>query len=79
MSAFYATVVAAGTTRGGYGTFVILQYSEGVTTLYGHLQLALVHEGEAVVAGQPIDQAPYILGGRSSPDGAGSVRRGRAR
>lgn len=39
---------------GGYGRFVVITHGARLSTLYGHLQSALVGAGEWVRAGQPI-------------------------
>ena len=38
----------------GYGHYVVLSHPEGMETLYGHLQYALVSQGQFVYAGQPL-------------------------
>lgn len=38
----------------GYGNFVVLRHSDGMETLYGHLQYATVVEGEFLNAGQAV-------------------------
>jgi murein DD-endopeptidase MepM/ murein hydrolase activator NlpD len=45
-------VVGNGST--GYGNYVVLAHGDGVMTLYGHLQQALVTPGAHVQQGQPI-------------------------
>jgi murein DD-endopeptidase MepM/ murein hydrolase activator NlpD len=44
--------VVSGTT--GYGNYVVIAHAAGLTTLYGHLQTALVAGGQTVTQGQPI-------------------------
>ncbi len=39
---------------GGYGTYVVIQHSNGMQTLYGHLSEALVSSGDTVQKGQVI-------------------------
>ncbi len=39
---------------GGYGHFVVMSHSDGMETLYGHLQYALVSQGQYVYSGQPL-------------------------
>lgn len=39
---------------GGYGNYVEINHSSGLTTLYGHLQKVYVSVGEHVTRGQPI-------------------------
>lgn len=38
----------------GYGHYVVIANPDGMETLYGHLQYALVSQGQYVFAGQPI-------------------------
>lgn len=38
----------------GYGHYVIINHPDGMQTLYGHLQYALVSQGQTVFAGQPV-------------------------
>ena len=45
-------VAAQGAT--GYGNYVVVAHSNGLTTLYGHLAAELVKPGDPVVQGQPI-------------------------
>jgi murein DD-endopeptidase MepM/ murein hydrolase activator NlpD len=45
-------VVAGGTA--GYGNYVVVAHSGGLTTLYGHLLAAAVSPGQQVAQGQPI-------------------------
>jgi murein DD-endopeptidase MepM/ murein hydrolase activator NlpD len=45
-------VVGSGTT--GYGNYVVVAHAGGLTTLYGHLAVALVTTGQTVGQGQPI-------------------------
>jgi murein DD-endopeptidase MepM/ murein hydrolase activator NlpD len=45
-------LVGSGTT--GYGNYVVLEHSGGLTTLYGHLDRALVKVGDRVNQAQPI-------------------------
>lgn len=44
----------------GYGHYVVLSHPDGMETLYGHLQYALVGQGQFVFAGQPL-----AIGGNS--------------
>ena len=45
-------LVGSGTT--GYGNYVVIAHAGGISTLYGHLNLALVKPGDTVAQGQPI-------------------------
>ena len=45
-------LVGSGTT--GYGNYVVVAHAGGYTTLYGHLEAALVHPGDKVTQGQVI-------------------------
>lgn len=38
----------------GYGHYVVMSHPDGMETVYGHLQYALVGQGQSVNAGQPI-------------------------
>ncbi|MDE6290804.1 MAG: peptidoglycan DD-metalloendopeptidase family protein, partial [Muribaculaceae bacterium] len=38
----------------GYGHYVVMTHPDGMETLYGHLQYALVSQGQTIYAGQPI-------------------------
>ncbi len=38
----------------GYGHYVVMSHSDGMETLYGHLQYALVSQGQFVYSGQPL-------------------------
>ncbi|MDE6649531.1 MAG: peptidoglycan DD-metalloendopeptidase family protein [Muribaculaceae bacterium] len=38
----------------GYGHYVVMTHSDGMETVYGHLQHALVAQGQFVSAGQPV-------------------------
>lgn len=38
----------------GYGHFVVISHPDGMETLYGHLQYALVSQGQFVYSGQPL-------------------------
>lgn len=40
--------------RGAYGKYIAIQHPINLTTLYGHLSLQLVHEGDSVKRGQLI-------------------------
>ncbi len=40
--------------NGGYGKFVRIKHSNGMTTLYGHMSKVLVEPGQSVVQGQQI-------------------------
>lgn len=48
------TVVDAGWTDGGYGNLVTIKHDDGSSTLYGHNNRVLVHEGQQVEQGQLI-------------------------
>ena len=47
-------VVYSGTGLRAYGVLVIIKHNERFLSAYGHNQTVLVHEGDAVRAGQPI-------------------------
>ena len=47
-------VILARHTRTGYGKVVILRHDQGFSTIYGHLNVIIAREGEAVRQGQPI-------------------------
>jgi murein DD-endopeptidase MepM/ murein hydrolase activator NlpD len=47
-------VILVGSGPYGYGNYVVLQHAGGLTTLYGHLNQALVKVGAQVVQGQPV-------------------------
>ena len=38
----------------GYGHYVVMNHDDGMETLYGHLEYALVGQGQFVYAGQPV-------------------------
>lgn len=38
----------------GYGHYVVVSHNDGMETLYGHLQYALVAQGQTIRAGQPL-------------------------
>ncbi|MDE6740736.1 MAG: peptidoglycan DD-metalloendopeptidase family protein [Muribaculaceae bacterium] len=38
----------------GYGHYVVMTHPDGMETLYGHLEYALVSQGQTVFAGQPV-------------------------
>ena len=38
----------------GYGHYVVVSHSDGMETLYGHLQYALVGQGQYIYSGQPL-------------------------
>ncbi len=38
----------------GYGHYVVISHPDGMETLYGHLQYALVSQGQFVYSGQPL-------------------------
>lgn len=38
----------------GYGHYVVMAHPDGMETVYGHLQYALVAQGQTVFAGQPL-------------------------
>ncbi len=38
----------------GYGHYVVMSHADGMETLYGHLQYALVSQGQFVFSGQPL-------------------------
>ena len=47
-------VILARQTQTGYGKVVILRHDLGFSTIYGHLNVIIAQEGEAVRLGQPI-------------------------
>jgi murein DD-endopeptidase MepM/ murein hydrolase activator NlpD len=47
-------VAVVGSSQVGYGNYVIVAHADGVATLYGHLNLALVKVGDRVSQHQPI-------------------------
>ena len=47
-------VILVGSGSTGYGNYVVLEHQGGLTTLYGHLQKAVVKVGDRVDQGQPI-------------------------
>ena len=47
-------VVAVGHTAGGYGNYVVLAHGGGLETLYGHLEMSTVVEGQFVHTGSLI-------------------------
>ena len=38
----------------GYGHYVVMSHPDGMETIYGHLQYALVSQGQFIYAGQPL-------------------------
>jgi murein DD-endopeptidase MepM/ murein hydrolase activator NlpD len=56
LAAASGTVVFSGRKR-GYGTVVILDHGNGVSTLYAHLFYASVRKGESIGAGEPVGRA----------------------
>lgn len=54
MAAADGTVIIArsGGYNGGYGSYVVIQHSNGTQTLYGHLQNVFVSSGQVVTQGQ---------------------------
>jgi murein DD-endopeptidase MepM/ murein hydrolase activator NlpD len=53
-SAMDGEVALARNTRKGYGQVVFLQHAHGYMTVYAHLNVIMVREGESVRQGQPI-------------------------
>jgi murein DD-endopeptidase MepM/ murein hydrolase activator NlpD len=53
-SAMDGEVILARHTRTGYGKVVILRHGQGFLTIYGHLNVIIANEGEAVRQGQSI-------------------------
>ena len=53
-SAMDGEVILARNTRRGYGKVVFLQHAHGYMTVYAHLNVIMVREGEAVRQGQAI-------------------------
>lgn len=47
-------VVLAAADAGGYGTHVVIDHGDGVSTLYGHLSEMTVHAGQLVLEGEPV-------------------------
>ena len=47
-------VILARHTRTGYGKVVVLRHDQGFSTIYGHLNVIIAREGEAVRKGQSI-------------------------
>lgn len=47
-------IAKAGGWNGGYGTYVVIQHSNGMQTLYGHMSALNVSAGEAVSKGEMI-------------------------
>jgi len=47
-------VSAVGSTRGGYGNYVVIAHGGDLMTLYGHLDSSIVAAGQVVKAGQVI-------------------------
>lgn len=47
-------VTKTGYERGGYGRYVVVSHADGLETLYGHLQRALVVPGQRITAREPI-------------------------
>jgi murein DD-endopeptidase MepM/ murein hydrolase activator NlpD len=47
-------VVLVGSGPYGYGNYVVVAHSGGLTTLYGHLATAVVKAGDTVSQGQPV-------------------------
>jgi murein DD-endopeptidase MepM/ murein hydrolase activator NlpD len=56
LAAASGTVAMSGRKR-GYGTVVILDHGNGVSTLYAHLFYASVREGESIGAGETVGRA----------------------
>lgn len=53
-AAVSGTVESISYDHDGYGHYVIVSHPDGMETLYGHLQYALVTQGQFVYAGQPL-------------------------
>lgn len=53
VAAAEGVVVEAGPAS-GFGLWVRIEHADGTITVYGHIDRALVHEGQRVTAGQPI-------------------------
>jgi len=47
-------VILARNSRTGYGNVVVLRHDQGLTTIYGHMNVIIAQEGEAVRQGQAI-------------------------
>lgn len=53
-AAFDGTIEKISYDHDGYGNYVIIIHPDGMETVYGHLEYALVAQGQAVSFGQPI-------------------------
>lgn len=53
-AAVTGTVTKIAFDHDGYGNYVVMQHEDGMETLYGHLEYALVAQGQFVLAGQPV-------------------------
>ncbi len=56
VAAFDGMVRIAKSQRGGYGKYVVLRHSNGLETVYGHLNKILVKEGQSVATGEMIGE-----------------------
>jgi len=56
-AAFDGKVRVSRYNAGGYGNFIVIRHYNGLETVYGHLNRALVRPNEYVYAGQPIGLA----------------------
>ncbi len=54
VAALDGEVIYADATKGGLGKAVVLQHGYGLRTVYAHLSIIIVHEGETVRQGQAI-------------------------
>ncbi len=59
-TAFDGYVQTSGFDTGGYGSYLVVRHTNGLETVYGHLEKYLKAEGDEVRAGEPI-----ALGGNS--------------
>lgn len=53
-AAVTGTVTKIAYDHDGYGHYVVMHHDDGMETVYGHLEYALVGQGQLVFAGQPI-------------------------
>lgn len=68
-------VVYAGSDLNAYGTLVLVRHDNGYVTAYGYGRRALVHEGQRVRKGQPIEEVGRVRDGATRL--LFQVRRGR--
>lgn len=53
-AAMEGEVILAGNSRTGYGKVVVLRHDLGYATIYGHMNVIIAKEGEAIRQGQAI-------------------------